>query len=354
MAAMLRVSLLLALAACGRLGFDRQSDATVDAAPEVAGNYAPPMYVKPRVSHALARFGSTVTVSDDGRTLVVRAANDPSASSGIGGDDTDASLLDAGAVYVFVRANAGDPWTRQAYIKSSEPVMGELFGFEIELSSDGDRLLVGALGNSGAGRVYVFSRVGTTWSQVDMFTAPVPIAGDNFGISISLSADGELLGVGVPLRDQSRGAVEVYRRNGASYAHLQTVTRPTSAADVRFGATIAMSATGSEMWVGVPLENAPTGGAVYRFAGPLGAWTEQERLEAVVPSRDGTFGDTLVLSRDGSTLAVGASDDDSPGVDAMNDPRSFMFGKRILERGGSADPAAIADTAVNLKDLLSA
>jgi 3-phenylpropionate/trans-cinnamate dioxygenase ferredoxin reductase component len=41
-------------------------------------------------------------------------------------------------------------------------------------------------------------------------------------------------------------------------------------------------------------------------------------------------------------------------VDAMNDPRSFMFGKRLLEAGATADPAAIANPAVNLKSLLPA
>ena len=41
-------------------------------------------------------------------------------------------------------------------------------------------------------------------------------------------------------------------------------------------------------------------------------------------------------------------------VDAMNDPRSFMFGKRLLERGANADPAAIANPSVNLKELLPA
>lgn len=40
-------------------------------------------------------------------------------------------------------------------------------------------------------------------------------------------------------------------------------------------------------------------------------------------------------------------------VDAMNDPRSFMVAKRLLESGVSADPAAISDPAFNLKDLLS-
>ncbi len=40
------------------------------------------------------------------------------------------------------------------------------------------------------------------------------------------------------------------------------------------------------------------------------------------------------------------------GVDAMNDPRSFMFGKRLLESGATADPVSIANPALNLKDLL--
>ncbi|MDT8854576.1 FAD-dependent oxidoreductase [Paracoccaceae bacterium Fryx2] len=40
-------------------------------------------------------------------------------------------------------------------------------------------------------------------------------------------------------------------------------------------------------------------------------------------------------------------------VDAMNDPRAYMVGKRLLETGRSPDPAAVADPATNLKALLS-
>ena len=40
-------------------------------------------------------------------------------------------------------------------------------------------------------------------------------------------------------------------------------------------------------------------------------------------------------------------------VDAMNDPRAYMVGKRLIEAGRSADPVAIADPAVELKTLLS-
>ncbi|MBC7480020.1 MAG: FAD-dependent oxidoreductase [Pseudorhodobacter sp.] len=39
-------------------------------------------------------------------------------------------------------------------------------------------------------------------------------------------------------------------------------------------------------------------------------------------------------------------------VDAMNDPRAYMVGKRLIEMGKSPDPAAIADPATALKALL--
>jgi 3-phenylpropionate/trans-cinnamate dioxygenase ferredoxin reductase subunit len=39
-------------------------------------------------------------------------------------------------------------------------------------------------------------------------------------------------------------------------------------------------------------------------------------------------------------------------VDAMNDPRSYMIGKRLIEAGKSADPKLVADPATDLKALL--
>jgi 3-phenylpropionate/trans-cinnamate dioxygenase ferredoxin reductase subunit len=39
-------------------------------------------------------------------------------------------------------------------------------------------------------------------------------------------------------------------------------------------------------------------------------------------------------------------------VDAMNDARAYMIGKRLIEAGRSADPALIADPAADLKPLL--
>jgi 3-phenylpropionate/trans-cinnamate dioxygenase ferredoxin reductase subunit len=39
-------------------------------------------------------------------------------------------------------------------------------------------------------------------------------------------------------------------------------------------------------------------------------------------------------------------------VDAMNDPRAFMIARRLIEAARSADPAAVADPATDLKSLL--
>lgn len=41
-------------------------------------------------------------------------------------------------------------------------------------------------------------------------------------------------------------------------------------------------------------------------------------------------------------------------VDAMNDPRNYMVGKRLIEGGRSPDPAAITDPATDMKALLKA
>ena len=41
-------------------------------------------------------------------------------------------------------------------------------------------------------------------------------------------------------------------------------------------------------------------------------------------------------------------------VDAMNEPRAYMVGKRLIDAGRSPDPAAIADPATDLKALLKA
>ena len=41
-------------------------------------------------------------------------------------------------------------------------------------------------------------------------------------------------------------------------------------------------------------------------------------------------------------------------VDAMNDPRNYMIGKRLIEAGRSPDPALITNPDTDMKALLKA
>src|SRR5215467_6627389 len=104
-------------------------------------------YVKASNTGAGDGFGSAVALSADGNTLAVGAGPEDGAGTGAvsGAPDNTATgdaALNAGAVYVFVRS--GVTWSQQAYIKASNTNAGDGFGLAISLSSDGNRLAVGA------------------------------------------------------------------------------------------------------------------------------------------------------------------------------------------------------------------
>ena len=182
-------------------------------------------YLKASNPHMGAEFGHAVAISADGNTIAVSAFWEASAATGINGDQTDRSIPNAGAVYVFTRR--GTAWSQQAYIKASNTgeaargdtwAEGDQFGASIALSDDGNTLAVGALTEDGsgagndadnslpnAGAVYVFNRTGASWAQTAYVKPANPDGegpglggafGDMFGYSVALSADGRTLAVG--------------------------------------------------------------------------------------------------------------------------------------------------------------
>ncbi|MBK9752000.1 MAG: integrin [Nannocystis sp.] len=83
-------------------------------------------------------FGDSVALSADGGTLVVGASLASAFSGGIGGDDG----YSCGAAYTFARS--ADTWAPRAYIKSVDPLGGQMFGDSLAISGDGDIIAVGA------------------------------------------------------------------------------------------------------------------------------------------------------------------------------------------------------------------
>ena len=83
-------------------------------------------------------------------------------------------------------------------------------------------------------------------------------------------------------------------------------------------------------------------------------WSDQYDVKLQIAGLSTGY-DRLVTRRDdrGARSHWYYAGDQLLAVDAMNDPRGYMVGKRLIEAGRSADPGRIADPATNLKELLT-
>lgn len=164
-------------------------------------------YIKASNTGSGDAFGDDISLSADGQRLAVSADNEDSASAGINGDDSDDSLQDAGAVYLFRRS--GGSWAQEAYLKAHVPGWIEHFGSSLTLSASGRTLAVGARQESsdtygigvasndmgGGGAAYLFELDAGQWKQT-LFIRPPDDQAANFGRAMDMGRDGGLLLVG--------------------------------------------------------------------------------------------------------------------------------------------------------------
>ena len=176
-----------------------------------ADNWQAGDYIKASNSGADDRFGYSVAVSTDGRTLAVGALQEDG--------DADAAIV-SGAAYVFTRDTAG--WSEQGYLKAANGDAYDRFGTSVSLSADGDTLAVGAsdersnaVGINGAqddngaasGAAYLFSRHGGVWAQQAYIKPSNTDANDSFGTAVTLASDGATLAVGAIREDSNATGV---------------------------------------------------------------------------------------------------------------------------------------------------
>jgi hypothetical protein len=169
-----------------------------------AGVWSQEAYVKASNTDAGDKFGEGLSL--DGDTLVVGARFEASAATAVDGDQTDNSVPNSGAAYVFTRS-AG-VWSQQAYLKPSNTgpnqnfggrvaVLGDLLAVSSWTESSNGTGINGEQGNSNAlhsGAVYLFTRSGGMWTQKAYLKASNSNADYEFGVSLALSGDSLTVG----------------------------------------------------------------------------------------------------------------------------------------------------------------
>ena len=231
-------------------------------------------------------FGRNISLSGDGNTLAVGALTEDSNATGIGGDDDNNLATDSGAVYVFSRS--GTTWTQQAYVKASNTQASDGFGISVSLSSDGNTLAVGA-------------------DSEDSNSTVINVLGTDDGAA-----------------DQS-GAAYVFSRSGNTWTEQAYVKASNTGENDYFGRNISLSGDGNTLAVGANFEDsnatgiggddnnnlATDSGAVYVFSRSGTSWAQQAYVKASNTEVDDYFGTNVSLNSDGNTLAVGATGEDS-------------------------------------------
>jgi 3-phenylpropionate/trans-cinnamate dioxygenase ferredoxin reductase subunit len=84
-------------------------------------------------------------------------------------------------------------------------------------------------------------------------------------------------------------------------------------------------------------------------------WSDQYDVKLQIAGLNTGYTDVVSRIGDGATASFWYYEDERLlAVDAMNDPRAYMMGKRLIEAGKTADPRIVADTDADLKPLLQA
>jgi FG-GAP repeat protein len=243
------------------------------------------------------RFGRSVALSADGLTVLIGS---PALKNFVG----DAR--------VFTRSSSTSPFTQQGSPLTGGqvgPMVQIRFGLSVALSSDGNTALIGGPREPGA--VWVFTRSGLTWTERQKLSGFEPSSeGTSFGGSVALSVDGSTALVGGRSAGGKVGAAWVFARSGSSFTQQgAALTGGEEDGQGEFGASAALSATGNIALIGGPGDGEDTG-AAWEFARSGSTWTPLgKKRVGEEESRFGSFGASVALSESGTTAMVGGPRD---------------------------------------------
>eukprot|EP00956_Cyclotella_meneghiniana_P005877 scaffold7706_cov41-Cyclotella_meneghiniana.AAC.1 len=221
------------------------------------------------------------------------------------------------------RQLVGRSWTQVGQDIEGEDAYDESGRF-VSLSGDGTVLAIGAPSNGGnngsrSGHVRVF-KLNTTnsWTQVGEDIDGVG-TGDQFGKSVSLSSDGNVLAIGAPYNDANAfnsGHVRVFKFDTTnSWTQVGQDIYGRASLDY-FGFSVSLSSDGNVLAIGADGndQNGISSGHVRVFKlDTTNSWT-QVGEDIVGEAASDYSGRSVSLSSDGNVLAIGADGNDQNGI----------------------------------------
>ena len=207
-------------------------------------------------------------------------------------------------------------------------------GWSVSLSSDGDRVAIGASLNdgagSGSGHVRIYEYVTSAWVQLGP-DIDGEAAGDQSGYSVSLTADGNRVAIGGFANDgtaTNAGQVRVYDFNALSWIQV--------GGDIDYlGCSVSLSANGTRLAAGGYLNDGAgtDAGHVRVYEYDSSTWV-QVGSDIDGEAAGDFFGWSVSLSDDGSRVAVGAYYNDGGGANAGHS-RVFEYDSTTWNQLGS-------------------
>ena len=272
---------------------------------------------------------AVTTISQLGLDLDGEAANDQSGYSvamsadgnriAIGARYNDGSGNNAGHVRVYTLANG--TWTQTGADINGEAA-GDNSGWSVAMSADGNRIAIGAPFNDGSaadsGHVRVYSWNGTAWTQTGSdINGEAGI--DWSGSSVAMSTDGNRIAIGASMNDSSggdAGHVRVYSWNGTAWTQTGSDIDGEAAADTS-GSSVAISTDGNHIAIGAQRNdgNGSMAGHVRVYSWNGTAWT-QTGSDIDGEAAEDQSGYSVAMSADGTRIAIGAILNDGNGITA--------------------------------------
>ncbi|MFZ1687818.1 MAG: fibronectin type III domain-containing protein, partial [Flavobacteriales bacterium] len=236
-------------------------------------------------------FGASVAI--DGDYIVVGAKWEDENTQGGG------TASKAGSAYFFTFNGA--TWAQQQKIVASDRAADDWFGCSVAINGGyaivgacfEDQDASGANTAATAGSAYLFVRNGNSWSQQQKIVASDRAAGDQFGLSVSISGQRAVVGAPFNALDAlggntafEAGSAYTFLRNGSTWSQQQKIVASDRAISDYFGQSVAISdhvvvvgaySEDHDALGGNAVQNA---GSAYVFKWGGGTWTQQPKLVA--------------------------------------------------------------------------